>query len=476
MATGDAAATQGKFTTGPTLRHVVTMTATGSVGLIAVFIVDALNLFYISLLGVEQLAAAIGFASTLLFFTLSVAIGLTVATSALVSRALGRGNREAAAKFGGASMIFMAIAATVLAGAAWPFLGDLLTLVGAQGETHRLATRFMQIVLPSTPLIAIGMCASGILRGVGDARRAMFVTLSSGIAAAILDPILIFGFGLGLDGAAISTVLCRFVLVGVGFHGAHVVHRLVRLPSPAALREAARPFFGIGIAAVLTQVANPVGNTYVTVEMARFGDQAVAGWAIVGRIVPLAFAAIFALSGSIGPILGQNLGARRYDRLKSAMRDSMIFILVYVFVMWALLAVFASPIAGIFGATGPARDLILFFCHLVAGSFVFNGMLFVASAAFNNLGYPTYSTVFNWGRATLGIIPFVWVGAHYYGAQGVLAGWGLGAVVFGSVAAVVSFRVVDRIAQRPTPPESRLPGPPSAANSPFSTGKAATLS
>jgi putative MATE family efflux protein len=475
MATGAAAGTPGKFTTGSTLRHVVTMTATGSVGLIAVFIVDALNLFYISLLGVEQLAAAIGFASTLLFFTISVAIGFTVATSALVSRALGRGSREEAATLGGASMVFMGIAATVLAAIAWPFLADLLALVGARGQTHALATRFMQIVLPSTPLIALGMCASGILRGVGDARRAMFVTLSGGIAAAILDPILIFGFGLGLDGAAISTVLCRFVLLGVGIHGAQRVHGLMRLPSREGLRDAARPFFGIGVPAVLTQIANPVGNTYVTVEIARFGDQAVAAWAIVGRLVPLAFAAIFALSGSVGPILGQNLGARRYDRLKSTMRDSMVFILVYVFAMWALLAVAANPIAGIFGATGAARELILFFCHFVAGSFVFNGILFVASAAFNNLGYPTYSTVFNWGRATLGIIPFVWAGSQLYGAKGVLAGWGLGAVVFGSVAAIVAFRVVDRIARRPTRPESRLPGPPPTANSPFSTGKAATL-
>ncbi len=472
----EQAGTPGKFTSGSTLRHVVTMTATGSVGLLAVFIVDALNLFYISLLGVEELAAAIGFASTLLFFTVSVAIGFTVATSALVSRALGRGSREDAARLGGASMVFMGIAATALAAAAWPFLGEMLALVGAKGETHALATRFMQIVLPSTPLIALGMCASGILRGVGDARRAMFVTLSGGIAAAILDPIMIFGFGLGLDGAAISTVLCRFVLLGFGIYGAHRVHGLMRLPSFHGLRNAARPFFGIGVPAVLTQIANPVGNTYVTIEIARFGDQAVAGWAIVGRLVPLAFAAIFALSGSVGPILGQNLGARRYDRLRSTMRDSMIFILVYVLAMWALLAIFADQIAGIFGATGQARDIIVFFCHFAAGSFVFNGMLFVASAAFNNLGYPTYSTVFNWGRATLGIIPFVWIGAHMYGAKGVLGGWGLGALVFGTVAAIVAFRVVNRIGENPPPPESRLPGPPPTANSPFSTGKAATLS
>ena len=84
----------------------------------------------------------------------------------------------------------------------------------------------------------------------------------------------------------------------------------------------------------------------------------------------------------------------------------------------------------------------MFFCVFAAGSFLFNGAIFVSSAAFNNLGYPTYSTVFNWGRSTLGVIPFVWVGAQTWGAKGVVAGWGLGAVVFGIVSVIVCFRVM----------------------------------
>lgn len=115
-----------RFTTGSTLRHVVIMTATGSIGLVSVFVVDALNLFYISLLGVQELAAAIGFAATLLFFTISVAIGLTIACGALVARALGRGSRDDAAEMGGAALVFMGAATGLLTVISWPFLGDLL--------------------------------------------------------------------------------------------------------------------------------------------------------------------------------------------------------------------------------------------------------------------------------------------------------------------------------------------------------------
>lgn len=464
-----------KFVTGSTMRHVVVMTVTGSIGLVAIFVVDALNLFYISLLGVQSLAAAVGFAATLLFFTISVSIGFTVACGALVSRALGRGDRPGAARLAGASMVYMALVTTAITAAIWPFLHQLVALLGATGETLELSTRFLQIVMPSTPIVSLGMGTTGILRGVGDAKRAMYVTLGGGIAAAVFDPILIFGFGLGLDGAAISTVLSRCVLLGVGIYGAHFVHRLVALPNRARLIAAARPFFAIGVPAVLTQIATPVGNAYLTAAFAPFGDDAVAGWAIIGRIIPVAFGVIFALSGAVGPIVGQNFGARRFDRLTLTLRDSLTVTIVYVLAVWALLALFAGPIASLFGAFGEARELIVFFCLFVAGCFLFDGAIFVSSAAFNNLGYPVYSTVFNWGRSTLGIIPFAWVGSHFFGAEGVLAGRGLGAVIFGVVSMAVCFRTLASIADRTPMPDETIPALPPAANSPFSTGKASTL-
>ncbi|HMQ57950.1 MAG TPA: MATE family efflux transporter, partial [Rhizobiaceae bacterium] len=348
----------------------------------------------------------------------------------------------------------------------------LTALLGASGHTLDLATRFLQIVLPSTILMALGMCASGILRGVGDARRAMYVTLGGALASAILDPVLIFWFGLGIDGAAIATVISRLVLLLVGFHGAIVIHRLARWPRMPALRQSLRPFTAIAGPATMTQLATPVGNAFVTVEIAAFGDDAVAGWAIVGRLVPVAFGAVFALSGAVGPIIGQNYGARRYERVQSTMRDSLVFTLVNVLVMWALLALFHRQIADLFDADGLARTMVEFFCLYAAGSFLFNGALFVANAAFNNLGHALYSTLFNWGRATLGVIPFVWAGAALYGAEGILAGWGLGAVVFGIASVIVCFRIIGRLG---SDPQAEAPGPdfPPAANSPFTSGKGA---
>lgn len=464
--------TGGKFTTGPVLRHVAVMTATGSIGLIAVFFVDALNLFYISLLGQKELAAAIGFAGTAQFFLISISVGFSIAVSALVSRALGEGDREGAARLAAASLAFMVVVNILLLLALWPLVGPMLRLLGASGETERIARVFLWITLPSTPLLAVGMGASGILRAAGDARRAMNVTLFAAIVAAIFDPLLILYFDLGVNGAAIVTILSRITLVLVGLNGVVRVHGLVRWPSGANLRAAIRPFLAIGIPATLTQLATPVGNAYVTYEIARFGDEAVAGWAVIGRLIPVVFGVLFALSGSVGPIIGQNVGAGLFERVRETIRDSLRLLLVYVVAAWILLALFRHQVAGIFGATGEAAALIEFFCLVVAGSFLFNGALFVANACFNNLGHATYSTLFNWGRATLGVVPFVWLGGRYFGATGVLAGWGLGAILFGAGAIIVCFRVLDRMVARGAVPGEN---PPPAANSPFSSGKAATL-
>ena len=422
------------------------MTAASAVGLAAMFAVDVVNLFYISLLGQKELTAAIGYAGTLLFFVSSVAIGLSIACTALTSRALGSGDRERAQSLAGASLVLMVATVTAASVLLFPLLGACLSLLGAQGETHALALRYARWVLPSAPLIGFGMCCSALLRAVGDARRAMTLTLFSAAASSLLDPLFIFGLGLGLDGAAASVWCTRLVMVAAGGWYVLRTRQLLRWPSATQLRQSAGSFLAIGLPAVLTQIATPVGNAFTTHAMAPYGDGAVAGWAVVVRLIPVAFVVLFALSGSIGAIIGQNLGAGRIDRVRQTVGESLRVVVVYVFAVWLLLALSAGGIASAFSAEGTAREVIVFFSTFVAGSFMFNGALFVANAAFNNLGYAFYSTALNWGRSTIGVAPFVWLGGHFYGVKGIMAGYGLGVVAFGVVGAWLCFRTLAKMA------------------------------
>ena len=214
------------FTRGSTMSHVVTMTTTGALGLMSIFLVDVVNLFYISLLGEQELAAAVGYASTIMFFTISISIGFSIASTAITAKAIGAGKTEEARKNAGASLFFMLLIGIAIVFILFPLLPLALDLLGAVGKTHQLSLEFMQIALVSFPLMSIGMACSALLRARGDARRAMYVTLSAGAAAMVFDPLFIFGFGWGIHGAAWAILFVRIVLMLVGLHGILIVHKM----------------------------------------------------------------------------------------------------------------------------------------------------------------------------------------------------------------------------------------------------------
>lgn len=439
------AATAGpRFVTGSLLRHIGVMAGTGAIGLVAIFAVDLVNLLYISMLGEQAIAAAVGFAGVVGFFHLSVFIGMLIGIAAVVSRAIGAQRMAEARGLATSSLIISAALALTMSALTWVFLAPILRLLGAEGRVLELAHGFLSITLPSTVLLGLGMACSALLRSVGDARRAMMVTLVPAIVTAVLDPLFIFYFGLGLDGAAIVLVLARMVMTGVGLYGAWRVQKLLAPLQTSRLRTDARTLFTVAGPAVLTNLATPVGAAFVTHSVAQFGASAVAGQATIERLVPVAFGLIYSLSGAVGPVLAQNLGARQFDRVREGLRASLGFMVGAVALAWLLLAVLQGPLIQVFSLEGVAADMVHAFCSWIAASFFFMGALFVANAAFNNLGHPLWSTAFNWGRATLGTIPFAWWGAQYGPVQ-VLAGQAVGAVLFGSLAMWTAFRLTARL-------------------------------
>lgn len=439
------AATAGpRFVTGSLLRHIGVMAGTGAIGLVAIFAVDLVNLLYISMLGEQAIAAAVGFAGVVGFFHLSVFIGMLIGIAAVVSRAIGAQRMAEARGLATSSLVISAALALTMSALTWVFLAPILRLLGAEGRVLELAHGFLSITLPSTVLLGLGMACSALLRSVGDARRAMMVTLVPAIVTAVLDPLFIFYFGLGLDGAAIVLVLARMVMTGVGLYGAWRVQKLLAPLQTSRLRADARTLFTVAGPAVLTNLATPVGAAFVTHSVAQFGASAVAGQATIERLVPVAFGLIYSLSGAVGPVLAQNLGARQFDRVREGLRASLGFMVGAVALAWLLLAVLQGPLIQVFSLEGVAADMVHAFCSWIAASFFFMGALFVANAAFNNLGHPLWSTAFNWGRATLGTIPFAWWGAQYGPVQ-VLAGQAVGAVLFGSLAMWTAFRLTARL-------------------------------
>ncbi|MFN6925475.1 MAG: MATE family efflux transporter [Tabrizicola sp.] len=425
---------QAKFVEGNLFRHVSVMALTSSVGLMAVFVVDLVNMFYIALLGREELAAAIGYAGAILFFTTSFGIGMSIAVGALVARALGARDPALAREKATTGLVLGFVFGSLFAAVVWLALSPLVSLLGATGETHDLAMHFLAIVVPSQPLLMIGMVGGAILRSHGDARAAMMATVWGAVATAVLDPILIFGLGLELTGAAIAGFAARVVIAWVALQPIRRNYGGFDRPTAGQVIADMGPIWAIAVPAILTQVATPVGQAFVTRATSAYGEAAVAGMAIAGRLTPVAFGVIFALSGAIGPIIGQNFGAGQMNRVRRAFLDGLIFTALVILVVSALLFALRGPIADAFRAEGLTRDLVYLFCGPLALLWFFNGAIFVGNAVCNNLGRPFWSTVVNWGRHTLGTIPLaLWLGG-YWGAQGVLVGQAAGGVIFGLAA------------------------------------------
>ncbi len=434
-----------RFVVGSTLRHVLVMTATGTAGLIAIFIVDLVSLLYISWLGDPSMTAGVGLATVLMFFTVSINVGLMIPIGALVSRALGARRPDDARRLATSCSILMAVLATLVSIALLPLLPWILRMLGAHGQTLTVAHDFLLIALPTNVLMALGMAFSTILRAAGDAKRSMYATLSVAAVTVILDPVLIFGLDLRTNGAAITINISRVVYLVVAYLFVTRCHGLLTRPNLKGVMADARPFFAIAVPAILTNIAAPAANAFFTSIMARFGDPAIAASAIIDRVTPVAFGGLFALAGAIGPVLGQNWGAQRYDRMKQILKDALNFTIIYVAGVWLILYLVRVPITEAFHAQGLTAELVQFFCQLSGPIWFFVGLVFVSNASFNNLGYPLLSTFFNWGRATLGMIPFAYFGAEIGGPKGALIGIGLGSVAFGIAAIITAFWTIRRL-------------------------------
>ena len=437
------------FTEGSTMRHVIVMTLTSAIGLMAIFFVDAITLFYISQLNDAAQTAAVGRASYVLGFVIGMSVGFMIGASAMVARSIGAGDEEAARSYAGTSLI------TAFAfGAFITLIGFLLTdwfmaLLKAEGPALEYARIYLYIVLPTMPFLSVGMVTMGLLRAKGDAKRSMVLPLIGGALTAALDPIFIFAFGWEVVGAAVVSSIMRVTFAVLGIYFVVRTHNMVVIPKLDRYMQDLKNILVIAVPTVATNLAAPVGAFLIAQAVADFGDAAIAGQSVVDRLVPLAFGVIFSLSGAVGPIIGQNFGAFKMPRVRQALIDAIIFNAVYVLIAWGLLFIAQDYVVRTYNASGEMETVIRLFCTVMASSFLFNGFLFVSNAAFNNLGKPIYATAFNWARQTIGVVPFVYFGAQWAGLNGIYWGITAGAVVFGIVPVIAAFALIQKLSNTP---------------------------
>lgn len=436
------------------MRHVVVMSFTSSIGIMAIYVVDLIDIFFISLLGADEMTAAAGYGSTILFFVSAINIGLSVAAGSLVARALGSGQKARAKEITTACVAISAATGIVIPILLLPVLHHPLAWLGAPEYIAELAQIYLWIILPTSILSGMSMSLVASLRSYGDAKRAMYPSLAGAVVNLVFDPILIFGLGLGLQGAATATVMARMMTFAVAYYYCVKTRDAVAPFRAETVLKHARSIFRYALPAVFASIAAPIGQAILLRFMAKFGTEAVASIAIVGRVSPVVFSVINALTGTIGPIIGQNAGAGLHSRVRQAYFDSLKFLFVYVAVAIALLALLDNHIVDAFHATGLTRELLLMFFGPYAIIAFFNGAVFISNAAFNNLGHPDYSPKLNWVKSTVGLYPFLAAGAAIGGAVGVAYGLLANAMFFAAIATFMTLRIIDRYAKEAEKPEA----------------------
>ncbi|MFH1804080.1 MAG: MATE family efflux transporter [Pseudomonadota bacterium] len=438
------------FVDGSILRHIFGMAHTSMLALIALVAVDALDLFFLSLLGDVEIVAALGFAWPVIFFTLAVSLGISIAMTALVAKAEGHGDRARARIYATHIIIVGLVLSLVMTAVLWFAVPGLLSLFGATGRVHELGQSYVRIVVICLPVLILSMSSGALLRAIGAKQRAMNAKLVGAAVNAILDPIFIFGFDWGVEGAAWATVISRLAIMAVALDGATRVHRMLgRFDARLFWRDCGE-IGRITVPVTISKAGAPAGSAFVMATMAQFGDHAVAAVSIIERIAPFVFVGLYALPQAIGPIIGQNFAAGEMARVRTVWHDAFGLIAVYMAVVWAGLFLFQDGFAALFRATDETAFYLVVFCSFIAPLYLFQGLQFISQTFFNVTGRSWVAMLLDLAKELLGVVPFVWLGSQWFGAVGVLAGQGVGMVVFGTISALVGYGLIRQKPDRGT--------------------------
>jgi Na+-driven multidrug efflux pump len=441
------------FTEGVIARHILVMTGTSALSLFAVFLVDILTLVYVSMLHEPVLLAAVGIAKVLIFLNSAVANGLIIAAATVLSERIGHRATQAVSRFTSSLMLMVFVASGLTAALQLVMIFPITHLLGADAATYEAARVFIWLTLPFSVLQSVMQMSAQILRTAGDSRRALWAVLSGAATLAVADPLLIFVLDLGIEGAGLAYALSATVSVCLGVYWVRRHVGMAGSIKPRLLRMHLRRTFRIALPAMVGNLATPVGLAYLVSSVAAFGTSALAAMAVLDRVMQFAYCVFFALPSALAPVLGQNIGAHLDPRVNSAISFSRRLVVVYGLVIWGLLLLSCSTIANFYGLEGEGRALLLAFCQVGGGLWVFIGLDFVAISVFLTMGRPWWVALFAWLRSTVGTLPFVFVATHLFGSSGAMPGMFTG----NALVALASIMTASFTARRFFTARSRLP-------------------
>ncbi|PLW97295.1 MAG: MATE family efflux transporter [Marinilabiliales bacterium] len=375
--------------------------------------------------GVGSLALA-GLSVVFPIMIIGAAFGMMIGigSGVRVSINLGKKDYVRAEKVLGNGFTLMIIVSIIYTALGYALKAPMLRWFGASGETYQYANDYLNIIIAGGILQTVGFALNNIIRSEGNARIAMYsMVISAGINI-ILDPIFIFGFGMGVEGAAIATLISMAALcVWVLYHFTKSKRSVVQLKRSAMKIDwrIVKYIVAIGISPFSMQVASSVVQAILNFSLIKYGgDLAVGANGIINSVAMLVVMSVVAINMAAQPIIGFNYGAQHFGRVKQTLRLGMIFATLISVSAWIGIMLFPGTIIKVFNTNDPELyeigvngiRIFLFMLPLV-------GFQVVGGNYFQAVGKATIALFLTLLRQVLALIPLLLILPRHFGLDGV---------------------------------------------------------
>lgn len=419
-------------------KSLIRMTTPMIIGMLMLFTFSLVDTLFISFLGTEALTA-ISFTFPVTFTIMSLAIGLGIGASAVVGKYLGRSEYEKAKEASTVINYISLLLAAAIVAICWFFMNQIFQLMGASESLMPAIREYMVVWFPGSIMVVCIMTGNSVLRACGDTKTPSILMAAAGFINAILDPIFIFGLGpipaLGIQGAAWATVIAW----GIGYF--YLMYLLVvkkelvsaSLPSRPVMISSGREMLRIGVPAAGANMMTPLAAGIMTAIAASFGDTAVAAFGVGARLEPIATLIVLAMSSSLPPLVSQNFGSGKLERVEEAYRLSIKFILGWQLLVYAGLALGAGVIASTFSNDPEVIETIKLFLWILPLAYGMQGIIILTNSSLNALHRPMSALYLSIARFFVFYVPLAYVGSQMYGLVGFFGGACAGNVLMAAI-------------------------------------------
>ncbi|EAR15402.1 MATE family efflux transporter [Robiginitalea biformata] len=438
--------TQSDFTTGSLRKAIFMLSIPMIMEMMMESVFAVVDIAYVSRVSVNAVAT-IGLTESVITLVYAVAIGLSMAATAVVARRVGEkdlsGAREAAVQ----AIVLGVLVSLAVGIAGFLYAEEILAIMGAEPDLIAEGSGYTRWLLGGNITIMLLFMINAIFRGAGDASMAMWTLFLSNGLNIILDPIFIFGLGpvpeYGVMGAAIATnigrgtaVIFQFLVLIFGWSRIRITLRSWVL-NLKVMWNLVRVSLG-GIAQFLIGTSSWV---FLMRLMSEFGAEILAGYTIAIRVLMFTLMPAWGMSNAAATLVGQNLGARKPDRAEASVWKTGKYNAVFMLAVSVVYLIFAPEIIGFFSQAVPVVESGALCLRIITAGYLFYAYGMVVTQAFNGSGDTRTPTRINLVAFWLFQLPFAYVASQTLemGPMGVFLAITLAEVLL-SVLAVVAFR------------------------------------